>query len=439
MNTAAFTLRNALFLALAGLTPAWAGAPPIMTYQGQLQESGSPVSGNRDMNINLCSALSGPSCFPTGTQGITATNGLYRTTFTAPSTVDLNAGAWYLEVEVGPSGGPLTTLSPREQLTSSPYAIAASSVPAGGILPGTVADGVNFAGNVGIGNDSPFYKVDVKGALDESLAISVKNTSEGGAAQSVLFLGNSLSTTGGALILTGSGFNQTAGPNVLGVDNYLSGPIRFYTGDERMRIMPNGDIGVGTTNPTQKLDVAGTVNAQGFTIAGIPISGGSQWTTSGSEISYTSGVVGIGTMGSPTGSLLEVVGASPTGIGILSGSSGSPTRLELGRTGPDAAMALPSGSGEFMTGSEAGDLILETFNAGAKIHLATGNGASATARLTVENANGNVGIGTLNPTSRLQVVGLPVYANNAAALAGGLTAGAFYRTGGDPDLVAVVH
>jgi hypothetical protein len=41
----------------------------------------------------------------------------------------------------------------------------------------------------------------------------------------------------------------------------------------------------------------------------------------------------------------------------------------------------------------------------------------------------NVGIGTTNPTSRLQVVGLPVYANNAAAISAGLTAGAFYHNG----------
>ena len=34
---------------------------------------------------------------------------------------------------------------------------------------------------------------------------------------------------------------------------------------------------------------------------------------------------------------------------------------------------------------------------------------------------------------------LPVYANNAAAVAGGLIAGEFYRTGADPDPVVVVH
>jgi len=55
-------------------------------------------------------------------------------------------------------------------------------------------------------------------------------------------------------------------------------------------------------------------------------------------------------------------------------------------------------------------------------------------------STGNVAIGTTaTPTSKLQVVGLPVYANNAAAIAGGLTIGAFYRTGGDPDVVCIVH
>ena len=42
-------------------------------------------------------------------------------------------------------------------------------------------------------------------------------------------------------------------------------------------------------------------------------------------------------------------------------------------------------------------------------------------------------------TKTIQAAGLPVYANNAAAIAGGLTAGAFYRTGANPDPVCVVH
>ena len=50
--------------------------------------------------------------------------------------------------------------------------------------------------------------------------------------------------------------------------------------------------------------------------------------------------------------------------------------------------------------------------------------------------DGDVGIGTSTPTSKLQVVGLAEHADNAAALVAGLTIGAFYRTG---DLLKVVH
>jgi hypothetical protein len=56
----------------------------------------------------------------------------------------------------------------------------------------------------------------------------------------------------------------------------------------------------------------------------------------------------------------------------------------------------------------------------------------------VQDVTGYAG-NTTTPTSPLHITGLPVYANNAAALAGGLTAGAFYRTGADPDPVMVVH
>lgn len=48
---------------------------------------------------------------------------------------------------------------------------------------------------------------------------------------------------------------------------------------------------------------------------------------------------------------------------------------------------------------------------------------------------GRVGIGTPSPTSPLQVVGFTHYADNAAAVSGGLTAGALYHTSGTVKVV----
>ncbi|MFY8165133.1 MAG: phage tail protein [Sediminibacterium sp.] len=60
-------------------------------------------------------------------------------------------------------------------------------------------------------------------------------------------------------------------------------------------------------------------------------------------------------------------------------------------------------------------------------NVATNIGASSNTQNIYQM--GNVGIGTTAPTSKLQVVGLPVHASNAAATSAGLTAGAFYHAG----------
>lgn len=54
--------------------------------------------------------------------------------------------------------------------------------------------------------------------------------------------------------------------------------------------------------------------------------------------------------------------------------------------------------------------------------------AGSTPRFVIKYPNGNIGIGTTNPTSKIQVVGIPVYADNTTATSAGLTVGAFYRT-----------
>lgn len=60
---------------------------------------------------------------------------------------------------------------------------------------------------------------------------------------------------------------------------------------------------------------------------------------------------------------------------------------------------------------------------------------SAGQKVTFSSVALKVSAGKLQISSNL----LPVYANNAAAKAGGLVAGSFYRSGGDPDSINIVH
>ncbi len=76
----------------------------------------------------------------------------------------------------------------------------------------------------------------------------------------------------------------------------------------------------------------------------------------------------------------------------------------------------------FGSSSSSNQDVIILNRAAANLHFGT-SGASK----MVINSDGDVGIGTNVPTSKLQVVGLPQYADNAAALLGGLTVGAFYR------------
>jgi len=100
------------------------------TYQGRLADGGTPANGPYDIEFKLYDALTlgslqGSPNTVTKT-GVIVTNGIF--------TVQLSFGASgfpgadrFLEISVQQSGGGYTTLSPRQHLTSTPYAIRALS------------------------------------------------------------------------------------------------------------------------------------------------------------------------------------------------------------------------------------------------------------------------------------------------------------------------
>jgi hypothetical protein len=131
------------------------------TYQGQLQNNGSPASGTYNLTFTLFNTnTSGvPIAGPVTNNAVNITNGLFAVLVDFGPSVFIGATNW-LQIGVATNGvSSFTTLTPRQQLTPVPYAIYAESANAGGIsgtfttaqLPSSVVTNgstdVNLVGN----------------------------------------------------------------------------------------------------------------------------------------------------------------------------------------------------------------------------------------------------------------------------------------------------
>src|SRR5438128_10191546 len=98
------------------------------TYQGRLTDGGTAANGNYDLQFVLFDSLSGGAQVGS-TQTINTvpvSNGVF--------TVSLDFGAnsfpganRFLEISARPTGGSFTLLTPRQQVTSTPYAIRSAN------------------------------------------------------------------------------------------------------------------------------------------------------------------------------------------------------------------------------------------------------------------------------------------------------------------------
>src|SRR5215471_8118917 len=98
------------------------------TYQGRLNDGASPANGSYDLTFTLFDTNSGGSAIagPVTNSAVGVSNGLFTTTLDL-GTNFTGADRW-LEIGARSNGvGTFTALSPRQQVTSTPYAIRAAN------------------------------------------------------------------------------------------------------------------------------------------------------------------------------------------------------------------------------------------------------------------------------------------------------------------------
>jgi trimeric autotransporter adhesin len=104
------------------------GQGTAITYQGRLDESGSPINGSYDLRFGLFSGPAVPLEIAALTNSaVPVSNGLFTITMDFGSNA-FAAGTRYFEISVRSNSlGSFNTLSPRQQITPTPYAIRAAN------------------------------------------------------------------------------------------------------------------------------------------------------------------------------------------------------------------------------------------------------------------------------------------------------------------------
>ena len=214
---------------------------------------------------------------------------------------------------------------------------------------------------------------------------------------------------------TWGGFFQYngGGTDLIQIGGKSSGVDQYYMAIQRI----SGNIGIGTTNPSHTLQVAGAINCSSFLVNGTAVATGtgSVWGVSGSSAYYTSGNVGIGTV-SPSNSLTIYAGGSAQYI--RSNSSVITGCYSEWRDFSATGRFIIGCDGAGLANFELGAGIIGTWSVNSVIFLTN---AAERMRIT---SDGVVGIGVTNPASgyttaipnaRLTIRGGTAGQNNGAA------------------------
>jgi hypothetical protein len=278
-----------------------------------------------------------------------------------------------------------------------------------------------------------------KGFIDNYLQLNIQNKSNGVAASSDVVATNDLGTEANLTNFIDMGINSSGNTSIgvlggvntaylystgsdLAIGNQTAGKsLNLFTGTvERMRIDGAGNVGINTSTPTQKLDLAGNMRLSGAFMpnnqAGIA---GAFLVSSGANAAPVWNTIGVTAPISFTGSTISIAMANATTGGYLSSAdwnnfnskpSAAYTWSTLGNAGTTLGThflgTTDLNSLRFRTNNKQGMLLDSAGN------VAIGNEPLQTAGLNMEKLLVDAGSTAANPTSTINVISGKGFINN---------------------------
>ena len=285
-------------------------------------------------------------------------------------------------------------------------------------------------GNVGIGTTNPGGKLEVFNNVNDSHFMYINNPNASAqASSSIAFIAGS---TIGEVVVTNQNYNYSMNygteANTLQLINRGAGPLIFKTAGylanaERMRITSNGNVGIGTTSPVTKLQVLNTsagngvyVKVNGGTAATPPfvLEDSSNASNADLEFYVDTTNANIGPYLNKGLQFVKRQGLDKTMVINNDGNVG------IGTTSPGHSLEISKNSYPGLRISSNLDFpYLQFYNGGNTansrlLEIAADfdgynftsyndDNSVKTQSIMLLNSNGNVGIGTTNPTSKLHV------------------------------------